>query len=345
MLEAIASARATVHLETYMLKDDRTGWRFAEALGERARAGVQVRVIFDSAGSIGMGERFLQHLRNNGVQLLEFHPMAPWRRRWAWTCRDHRKLLVVDGRIAFCGGINISDDFADPAEGGGGWHDLDASIEGPAARELDRLFRTVWYRETRRWFTVAADPGLRPGASRVQVAANQQLLLRRRIRRALLHALRAAETGITIATAYFIPDRGIRRALYDAARRDVRVSILVPEVSDVEAVNLASRRLFESHLRHGLRLFAWPKRVLHAKAAAVDRRWASIGSYNFTHRSLAHNLEVNMHVLDPEFAGRLDDVILRDAAASREIVLDRWLARPALEKVLERFCYLFRYWF
>jgi len=345
MLEAISKARHSVLLETYILRDDRTGRKFQEALIERARAGVPVRLIFDAIGSLYLPNSFIQHLRNAGVQILEYHPVAPWRPRWAWGRRNHRKILVVDGKTAFTGGLNIADEYSPREDGGAGWRDFHVRVEGPAAYELERLFRAVWFKHTRRWFTTSGDPRSRVGHSLVNVAANQDLIHRHRIRKDLIRAIEQARRSIRIAIAYFIPDRGIRRALYQAAERDVKVDILVPEVSDVPAVRHASRYLYEKHLRKGLRLYAWPEGVLHAKAVVVDRIWSSVGSYNITHRSLMHNLEVNVHVLGRDFAVELDDAIAKDIAQSREICLDPWLDRPYRERVLERLFWLLRYWF
>jgi len=344
MLAAIESAKSYIHLETYILRDGMTARRFAHSLADRARAGVPVRLIYDSVGSLKLSGTYIQHLRNSGIQLLEYRPVEPWRRRWGWDRRDHRKILVVDGRVAFTGGINIADDYADPAEGGGGWHDVHVRVEGPAAHELDRLFRALWSAETGRWVRLDGPAGP-VGKSHVHVAANQEFLHRFLIRRAILHAIANASRRIVIANAYFIPDGGMRKALYQARARGVQVDILVPSVSDVPAVQYASRRLYARHLARGLRLHAWPGPVLHAKAMVVDRSWCAVGSYNFTHRSLHHNLEVNLHVLDAEFAGRLEDSILEDLRGSGPILAEEWARRRFSEKFLEAICYPCRHWF
>ncbi|MBI5243775.1 MAG: cardiolipin synthase ClsB [Elusimicrobia bacterium] len=344
MLEAIASARRSVNLETYILRSDRTGRRFAEALTEKARAGAAVRVIYDSIGSFDLAADYVSFLRNAGVQLLEYRPLAPWQRRWGWSRRDHRKILVVDGTTAFTGGINITDDYADPSEGGGGWHDAHVRIEGPAAYELERLFRSVWYRETGRWFQSEADFKRAPGKSLVRVVANEEFLHRHRIRSAYLHAIHKAKRCVYIANAYFVPDSGIRRALYRALRRGVDVRVLVPSISDVPAAAYASRYLFESHLRRGLRLFAWPGPMLHAKIAVVDGVWSVVGSYNMDSRSWWHNLEANIHVVEREFSARLEVLVVRDMERSREITLPRWRLRPPSERLFEGVFHLLRYW-
>src|SRR5262249_48475184 len=140
MLEAIASATRSIDLETYIWNGDQTGERFVGALIERARAGVSVRAVVDAVGSYGLPETFRRALRESGATLAEFHPVAPWRRRWGWSVRNHRKLLVVDGRVAFTGGINIGDDYAPPAWGGNAWHDVHVRVEGPIVRDLQKAF-------------------------------------------------------------------------------------------------------------------------------------------------------------------------------------------------------------
>lgn len=345
MLEAIDSAKESVHLESYILASDKTGEEFSRRLREKARAGVRVRVIFDAVGSIDIDPVFVNRLRNSGAQILEYHPVAPWRPRWAWGRRDHRKILVVDGKTAFTGGVNIWDVHLPIAEGGQDWRDLHVRLEGPAAYVLDRLFRAVWFKEAGRWFDSQGHPEYARGTSRVWVAANQEFLHRYRIRSNYLSALRAARREVLIANAYFLPDRRIRRALGAAARRGVKVLVLVQGKSDILSVWYASRYRYDFLLRHGVRLLEWNGPILHEKAAVVDGTWSAVGSYNMDHRSLLHNLEVNLHVLDPEFAARLSGLLAQDMAQAREIKLEEWRRRPYREKVLERFFYLFRYFF
>ncbi|MBI5629938.1 MAG: cardiolipin synthase ClsB [Elusimicrobia bacterium] len=345
MWEAIDSAKETIHLESYMFNGDRTGREFARRLQEKARLGVRVRVIFDSIGSMYLSSVLVNRMRNSGIQLLEYHPIAPWRPRWSWGRRDHRKILVVDGKVAFTGGVNISDDHAPVRDGGREWRDTHVRLEGPAAYELDRLFRSVWYKETGRWFKSVGIAHYARGNSLVWVAANQEFLHRYRIRSAYLSALRAARKEVLISNAYFLPDRRTRHALAAASRRGVCVKILVPGSSDIKSVWYASRYRYAALLRHGVRLFEWPGPVLHEKIAVVDETWCAVGSYNMDHRSLLHNLEVNLHILNSKFVGELAQLIRDGIAGSKEIKLEGWERRPYREKVLERFFYFFRYFF
>lgn len=344
MQAAIEKAEASVHLETYILGSDLTGRAFAELLAKKARTGVRVRVIYDSIGSMDLDPTLETLMRNAGVQVLEYHPVAPWRPRWAWNRRDHRKILVCDGRVAFVGGMNLNDENAPADLGGGDWRDAHVRVEGPAARDLDLLFRDVWSSQTGRWFETAGD-GATHGPARVKIAANQELMNRFVIREAYVNALTAAREEVSIANAYFIPDWRIRRALARAARRGVDVRVMVPGHSDSSAVWHAMRARYDSLLTRGVRIFEWQGPMMHAKAVVVDRLWASVGTYNLDHRSLQHNLEVNVNVLDRAFAGELASQFELGLKGSREITLADWRRRPLLERVEERLWVSFDYFF
>jgi cardiolipin synthase len=344
MMAAIEKAEASVHLETYILGSDRTGRAFAEALAKKARTGARVRVIYDSIGSMDLDPTLETLMRNAGVQVLEYHPVAPWRPSWAWNRRDHRKILVCDGRVAFVGGMNLNDENAPADLGGGDWRDAHVRVEGPAARDLDLLFRDVWSAQTGRWFETSGDGATR-GPARVKIAANQELMNRFVIREAYVNALTAARDEVSIANAYFIPDWRIRRALARAARRGVDVRVMVPGHSDSSAVWHAMRARYDSLLTRGVRVFEWQGPMMHAKAVVVDRLWASVGTYNLDHRSLQHNLEVNLNVLDRAFAGELASQFELGLKGSREITLADWRRRPLLERIKERLWVSFDYFF
>ncbi len=345
MWRAIEEARESIHLETYRLRADKTGREFAQRLQLQARAGLQVRVIYDAIGSFDIDPVFINRLRNAGVQVLEYHPLQPWRPRWGINRRDHRKILAIDGKIAFTGGVNISDDHAPLEEGGSDWHDVHVKVEGPAAAEIDRLFRGVWKKETKRPIPFLPNSAVQPGYSKVWVAANQEFLHRLRIRLAYLRSIHAARQEIIIANAYFVPDFRITRALAGASDRGVAVRILVQGASDLPWVQKAGRYHFDYLLRRGVKIYEWPGPILHAKAAVADRTWSAVGSYNLDHRSLLSNLELNLHILDEEFSGKLADALGEDIARSREITLDSWRKRPLSDKIVERFWYSFRSFF
>jgi len=345
MADAIEDARESVHLETYIFGNDDTGRTFAELLAKKARTGVPTRLIFDSVGSMDMDPRLETLMRNAGVKILEYHPVAPWRPSWAWNKRDHRKILVCDGRVGFTGGMNLCHEHAPTSLGGQDWPDAHVRVEGPAAYDLDRLFREVWYKHKSRWFESHGKPEHQNGNSRVRVVGNHEILKRLVIREAYVNALRAARTEVAIANSYFIPDWRIRRSLRLAAKRGASVRVLVPGVPDIQSVWLAMRAKYDSLLSHGVRIFEWQGPMLHSKAVVVDKQWSAVGSYNLDHRSLRHNLEVNLHCMDRPLA---EDLMRRFEGAlegSREITLEDWRRRPWTDRLQEMFWNSFEYFF
>jgi cardiolipin synthase len=348
MLEAIAGARKHVHLETYILRADGVGERFKTALIERAQAGVVVRLMYDALGSFGLSSAYVTELEAAGVVVVVFHPMVPWRPRWGLNRRDHQKILVADDVVAFTGGINIGDEYMPVEEGGGGWHDMHARIEGPAVHDLARVFQKTWdsaggpsFPRTRMTDFV---PLRSNHLSYVQVISNIGVLTRSRMRHAYLHAIRRADHTIRIMNAYFIPDLGLRRAFVRAVRRGVSVSVIVPSTSDVPAVYYASRHLYSRLMRAGVRIFEWPERMMHAKMGAIDGVWSTIGTYNLDRRSFLHNLEVGLITIDRDLAAELEAQFDADLANCREIVPAEWEKRSLWQKFLERLAYQFRYW-
>lgn len=348
MLEAIAAARERVLLNSYTIRSDRIGQLFKQALLERAAAGVRVLVCFDALGSLGTASpRYFQELRAGDVQVLEFRPLAPWRKHWGLGGRNHQKVLVVDGEVGFTGGINLGAEYA-PAPEGGGWIDLHARVQGPAALDLERVFARTWEKgggpPLER--SSAPDDTLGPEADPVLVQTVDSGLPGRqqRMRRVARHALARARHTILIANAYFIPDLRTRRALRAAIRRGVSVRVLVPGRSDVPVAQSASRYLYRRLLRAGVRLYEAEGPMMHAKAAVVDGVWSTLGSYNVDHLSLARNLEAAIVVADADFGARLEATIRDEMGRAREVDLGTWIQRPLLGRALEWICFQFRFW-
>jgi cardiolipin synthase A/B len=348
MLADIAAAQQYVHLETYILRSDRVGHRFAGALAERARAGVAVRLLYDAVGSLELASSYVTDLETAGVKVCAYRPLAPWKQRWGINRRDHRKILVVDGRVGYTGGLNIGDEYDSVENGGGGWHDMHARIEGPAVADLARLFRRTWLAGGGDAYPQHEEPAEESVASDGTAFAialgNEELRKRANIRAAYLHAMRRARQTIGIANAYFIADRGIRRVMANAVARGVRVDLILPGHSDLRSVKYAGQHVYSALLKAGVRIFEWSGKMMHAKAAVVDGVWAAIGSYNLDARSLFHNLEVVLCVVDRGFASGLRAQLEDDRAHSREVVLSEWRKRPFWSKVLEWLCYQFRHW-
>jgi cardiolipin synthase len=299
MLDAITQAKTSILLETYILAADHTGDRFKLALVERARAGVAVRIIYDAVGSFGLSSAWIDDLRAAGAEVIDFNPIAPWRARFNLSHRDHRKILVVDDVVAFTGGLNIANDYAAVAEGGVGWRDMHCRVRGAVVADLARLFRRTWLRSGGTPFPAAKRTTGILGESFVRVIENTARRKRTSIRRAYLHVIRAAHRTLRIHNAYFLPDRGLRRALIRAAGRGVDVQIIVPGHSDVRLIEWASLYVLRRLASRGVKILRWRGPMMHAKTAVVDASWSTIGSYNFDAQSRFNNLEVCVEILDP----------------------------------------------
>ncbi|MEI9940683.1 MAG: phospholipase D-like domain-containing protein [Pseudomonadota bacterium] len=353
MLAAIASAEQQILLEMYWFGSDSIGRKFAAALGAAAKRGVEVSVIFDAVGSVGASDEMFAELERAGAQVIEFNPIAPWKRRFRLsrlTRRDHRKILVIDGKTGFTGGINIADYWLPEDDGGAGWRDDMVRIDGPAVAGLSDCFALVWARLRGRKLRLpdallqppAPESSRRSHLPAIRVLGQRFLRTQRQISRAYLHYVRRAERRIFIANSYFVPDRRVLRALAQAARRGVDVRIIVAGQSDVDIVRHASRAVWGRLLRVGVRIFEWDESVLHAKTAVVDGLWSTIGTFNFDYMSLRMNLEVNVSVLDARFAGRLEASFLEDFERCREVSLVDFRFRPLGLRLLEYLAYRLR---
>lgn len=343
LVDVIERAKTYVYLESYIVVADETGWRVARALVDKAQQGLEVAVCFDGFGSIGLERGLTDALRRAGVKILEFRPVTPWFGRWPWTKRNHRKLLVADGRIAIVGGMNISNDYAAEADGGRGWRDTSVRIEGPAVTQLDSMFREMWSDYSQD--VLRALPGM-PGrfdsGHLARFIGNYGFRGRAEIRTAYLHAILKAENTVRITAAYFSPDRGLLKALLGAAERGVEVELITAGATDVELVRLAARGLYSRLIRGGVRVYEWNDRILHAKTAVVDGRWSTIGSANLNHRTWLVDLECNVSILGSAIGAEMDARFEADRARSEHIALAKWRSRPWHQRVLEWFAGLFR---
>jgi len=348
MLDAIARARSTICLETYILRDDHVGQEFGEALAERARAGVEVNLLYDAWGS-SVSSGFVDALRDAGVRVVEFRPVLPALQDQKLlhhvTRRNHRKSLIVDSRIAFTGGINLCADYKPLEENAAPWRDTHLELEGPAAVELQWFFLRTWRKakgpplDEPRY----SHGGRRPDP-RVRVISSDMRRGRRSIRDAYRAAIMRAKERIWITNAYFLPSLPFVHALSAAAKRGVDVRIMVAGTTDVRAVLLASRTIYGGLLRSGVRLFEWTGRVLHAKTAIVDGRWSTVGSSNLDMQSLRHNLEVNAIIEDERFAKAVEAMFQKDLPHCVEVTASSWAKRPPWERAASWAAYLFRDW-
>jgi cardiolipin synthase A/B len=348
MFAAIAAARDHINLETYIIEDDEIGRQFADLLLAQRQRGVQVNLIHDSFGGIATPKAFFDRLREGGIDVVEFNPLNPLARWQPWLInhRDHRKLLVVDGRVAFIGGINISSVYA---SGSGArrhrpvardkviWRDTHLQINGPVVGELQKLFLDTW-RKQRGEPLVGADYFPTPvvaGKDIVRAIGSTPDDPYSRIYVTLMSAIGNAEQSIQLTNAYFVPDAQLLKALTDAAGRGVAVTLILPGESDSQIVLHAGRAHYAQLLRAGVRIHERRGALLHAKTALIDGVWSCVGSANLDWRSLVDNDEVVAVILGRDFAAQMAAMIARDLAASEAIMLESWERRSLLLRLKE----------
>jgi cardiolipin synthase len=351
MLEAIAQARRQVLLEMYWFDSDAVGRRFADELSRALRRGVEVAVVYDSVGSIATDRGMFAALEADGARVLEFNPVAPWRRRFRLSFarlsrRDHRKILVVDGQVGFTGGINLARQWAPSEAGGGGWRDDMMRIEGPAVVGLTHCFHRVWRRHELPAIQhlhpqpLAAEPGRR--LLPVRILGERYFRHRHQIATDYASRVYAAKKNVFIANSYFVPDASVRRALTRAAQRGVDVRVIVPAHSDVEPVKFAGRSQYRELLESGVRIYEWQDGMFHAKTAVIDGQWCTTGTFNFDYMSLRYNLEVNASVLDDELSSEVEHSFSDDLKSSREVEMRDVEQRSVADRLLENGFYRLR---
>ena len=320
MLELVDAATTWVHFENYIIRNDRTGRRFADALAVRARAGVRVRVLYDALGSFGTSRRYWRRLTRAGVDVRAFHPLLS-RNPFTIFARDHRKLVVADGVRAMVGGLCIGDEWAgNPERGRRPWRDTMVLVCGPAAVALDRAFGRSWEAagEPLSADEQTADP--EPcGTCAVRVVAG--VPRRARVYRAVQLLAASAAERLWITDAYLIPPAPLYASLLDAAKGGVDVRLLVPGTSDLPVLRNFTRVGYRELLRAGVRVFEYQGPMIHAKTMVVDRRWSRVGSSNLNVSSLLTNYELDVLVEGEDLCESLTGQFRHDLASSREIVL------------------------
>jgi cardiolipin synthase len=365
MFGLIASARDSINMETYILEDDEVGRRLADALIAKQAAGVQVNLIHDAVGTLGTAKEYFKRLSDAGVAVLTFNPVNPLAAKAGWDVnqRDHRKLLVVDGRSAVLGGINISSVYSSSPRGssGGGssigsrggdkkdalpWRDTDLLIEGPVVADLQKLFFETWSGQkgptpVRRIYFPRLQ---RQGPEVVRAIGSAPDEPFSQIYVTLISAINSAENEILLTNAYFVPDPQLMQALIGAVRRGVDVKLIVPSTTDSSLVFHAGRAHYEPLLEGGVKLYERRAALLHAKTAVIDGVWATVGSTNLDWRSFLHNQELTAVILGSEFGAKMRAAFDRDLAASDQITLEAWRRRPITTRAKEAFARLWEYW-
>ena len=355
MFEAIRSAKDHINLETFILEDDEIGKKFTDLLLRKQAEGIQVNIIYDSMGSFTTSESFFKRLRDGGIQVVEFNPVSPLKGhlKWLMVNPDHRKILIVDGKVAISGGINISNVYSGRLSGRKKtkgeplpWRDTDVQIEGPAVAEFQKLFLDTW---SKQGGPKLSKPNYYPkmkedGNALVRVIGSTPGSDNRITFIMYVVAITFAEHSIHLMNAYFVPDKQILNAFADAARRGVDVKIILPATTDSQLVLNAARHNYSELLKAGVKIYERRNVVLHAKTAVIDGVWSTVGSTNLDYWSLLSDDEVNAVVLNREFAVEMERIFAEDLVQSDQIQWDKWGKRPLLQKIKETFAHLFAPW-
>ncbi len=337
MLAAIRSARHSVTLETYIYWSGTIGREMSDALGERARAGVPVHVTIDWAGSVKLDQALFEEMLSAGVEIERYRPLQ-WYSLRRLNNRTHRKLLVVDGRVAFTGGVGIADQWSGNAEDPAHWRDAHFRVEGPAVAQFQAAFNDNWMKITGRvlggeaYFPMLDSAGTMPAqlfiASPAGGSESMHLMY--------LMAVAAAARTIDLAAAYFVPDDLLIEALVEARRRGVRIRVLLPGPHmDSETVRVASQGEWGPLLRAGVEVYRYQPTMLHMKMLIVDGELVSVGSTNFDLRSFQLNDEASLNVFDVDFAARMTTVFERDLLDAIRFTHAMWKARPLRQRIAE----------
>jgi cardiolipin synthase len=337
MLNAIREARRTISFETYIYWSGRVGKDFADALAERARAGVKVHVLIDWVGSSKMEKAYLTTMENAGVEIRKFHEPR-WYNLSKLNNRTHRKILVVDGGTGFTGGVGIATEWTGHAQDPQHWRDTHFKVEGPVVAQMQAVFADNWVKATGvvlhggDYFPPIAHAG--DGAAQMFSSSpsggseSMQLMY--------LLIINAARKSIDLATAYFVPDQLTRDAIVDALKRGVRVRIVTPGPhTDAETVRRASRALWGDLLAAGAEIYEYQPTMYHCKVLVADELLISVGSTNFDDRSFRLNDEASLNIYDAKFARRQVEIFEQDLAQSRRMTLEAWRGRPLSEKLWE----------
>jgi cardiolipin synthase len=344
IFDAIKAAKVSICLQFYIFRNDNTGIRLAELLQQKCRDGVSVYILYDHFGSFGTPGSFWKEMKKAGIRVRASHPFK-WTAPFRYVHRDHRKLVVIDCKKAFTGGLNIANEYSGFhfKTRGKVWRDTGILLEGPIVSRLLKSFRKSWYAWGGEKIEFQEDT-LDEGASGIPampifVDSSKR---RRRMRRLIYYSINHAKKCISLTTAYFTPSRRMIETLEAAIRRGVRVRLLVPGETDVPAALYAGRAFFSKLLNAGVEIYTYLGDILHAKTYVFDECWSIIGSTNLDFQSLRYNDEGNVGILDSGFASQMTKIFEEDLKQSPRIEKKRWSRRPFAEKLKEHFFSLFR---
>lgn len=337
MLEAIRSAERTITFETYIYWTGKIGQEFSQALAERARAGVRVHVLLDWLGSNKLDPHAIEEMIDAGVQVERYHK-PHWYSLSRINNRTHRKLMVVDGRVGFIGGVGVADMWLGDAESPEHWRDTHFKVEGPVVADLQAAFMDNWIKTREDVLNSEAYfPELTEcGSTWAQVFKSSPREGASSVRLLFVLAISAARQRLLIANSYFVPDDHSINALIEARRRGVEVEIIVPgEYIDTKITRRASRSRWGRLLEAGVKIYEFQPTMYHCKVMVVDDDLVSVGSTNFDNRSFRLNDEANLNILDADLANEQAEIFERDKARSRLVTLEQWQRRPWREKAVE----------
>lgn len=358
MFDALATARDHINLEYFILEDvDFDGQLLSELLKDKLAHGVAVNIIYDAYGSLATPSHLFDQLRQAGAAVVEFNPLDPISALGGHSLndRDHRKIMIVDGRIGFLGGINLARCYENPPSAGvpangdmdkAYWHDTAVEIRGPAVARIQTLFFETWKQQKGGAYASAKYfPALpREGVQTIRIIGSAPGDNHPLYYLALERALRAAQHRIWLSSGYFTPPHQEREDLGKAARRGVDLRVVLPSHSDVESAVYAARAAYGDLLEAGAHLYEMQNAVLHSKLATVDGVWTAIGSSNLDRRSVVFNNEVDAIILGADTAGQVEAVLRQDMAESREVTRERWEHRSLNERIKELKARVWEYW-
>ncbi len=332
MWGAIAAAQRTVLQSIYILEPDAVGRRTIELLTEAARRGCQVTLVYDAFGSLHVGEDFFAPLKAAGATVVAYNPLWRGVARRSRLERNHLKIVAVDGEVAFCGGLNVADEYAGKKYGNALFRDTLLQVEGPCVFDLARLVATVVFEVTGRATKIGGPIDPRADGALVQILESRVRRERRAIQKALRTTITRAVDHCWLTSPYFVPPQRAMRTLVRAARRGVDVRVLTAGRSDVPIVTRASRHLYGRLLANGVRIYEMHGSTLHAKTAVIDGVYSMVGSFNLDRWSDRRNLEVKVAVLDRALARELEQGFQQDLELSEEVTLARWRKRRIFER-------------
>ena len=338
MLAAIQGAKKSITFETYIYWSGDIGKQFADALSERARAGVRVHVLLDWVGSAKMDESYLTEMQQAGVQIEKFHK-PHWYNLARLNNRTHRKLLVVDGQVGFTGGVGIAPQWMGNAQDPDHWRDSHYLVRGPVVAQMQATFLDNWLKVTGKVLhgELYFPPIAPAGAQKAQMFSSSPSSGSESMQLMYHLAITAAERSIDLSVAYFVPDELTQKLLMDALARGVRVRFITPgEHTDTDTVKAASRATWGPLLQAGALIYEYQPTMYHCKVMIVDQLLVSVGSTNFDNRSFRLNDEANLNVYDAAFAKRQTEVFEDDLKRSRRVTYEEWLNRPLREKAHEK---------